>query len=50
MMLASFSIQPPYIRRYEMNSHTKSVHVRAYHRVVSGHRQHVCAHNRSLPR
>jgi len=32
-----------------MNSHTKVVPVRAYHRVVSGHRQHVCAHKRSLP-
>jgi len=33
-----------------MTSRTKAVPVRAYHRVVSGQRQHVCAHTRSLPR
>ena len=33
-----------------MISRTKVVPVRAYHRVVSGQRQHVCKHKRSLPR
>jgi len=34
----------------DMNIRQKVVPVRAYHRVVSGQRQNVCAHKRSLPR